>query len=216
MEDEIREERTRLRKMGADFESTQRGGQLTYHGPGQIVGYPLLDLGRTTPAVSIRDYICRIQTTLRSHLRDTHGIESSPSEHTGVFLDAHTKVASIGVQVRHRLTTHGFAFNVTREPLAWFDTVVACVLADVRAGSIAGRSVKKAEEEVTVAGEIPALVETFGRVFGREMVELEVEKGDEVNDAILELEGLARDMERSVPVSFAPLLDSSLMAVRLS
>ena len=67
-----------------------------------------------------------------------------------------------------------------------------------------------------MAGEIPALVETFGRVFGREMVELEVEKGDEVNDAILELEGLARDMERSVPVPSAPLLDSSFRAARLS
>lgn len=206
LEDEIREERTRLRRMGADFEATQRGGQLTYHGPGQIVGYPLLDLGRTTPAISIRDYICRIQRTLQEHLRGTHGISSSPSEHTGVFLDAHTKVASIGVQVRHRLTTHGFALNVTREPLAWFDSIVACGLDDVKAGAIAGRSTKKSEAEITVEDEIPALVESFGRVFGREMVKLDVDKGDEANDAIFGLEGLARIMEREVPAPSAPLL----------
>ncbi|KAI0311452.1 hypothetical protein OF83DRAFT_1030825, partial [Amylostereum chailletii] len=125
---ELAHERARLETLGADFVATQRGGQTTYHGPGQITGYPLLDLGRAQPATSVRDYICRLERTLRLHLREAHGLAHHASAHTGVFLDARTKVGSIGVQVRHRLTSHGFALNVTREPRAWFDAVVACGL----------------------------------------------------------------------------------------
>jgi lipoate-protein ligase B len=167
-ESSIEHERARLTSIGADFVTTARGGQLTYHGPGQLVGYPLLDLSRTSPIMSVREYICRLQKTLEQHLREAHGIEPIVSEHTGVFLNPTTKVGSIGVQVRHRLTTHGFALNITREPLPWFAQVVACGLNDVRAGCIEeaeGKDVK-----VTVEDEIPGLVDVFGRVFGREMV----------------------------------------------
>lgn len=186
---EVIREESRLTRLGADFVTTKRGGQITYHGPGQIVGYPLLDLGRTAPPLGIRDYICKMQTTLRRHFREAHGIPTVASDNTGVFLDEHTKLASIGVQVRHRLTTHGFAFNVTPEPLAWFEQVVACGLADVKAGCIVGAS--EAGDEVTVAGEIKGLVERFGRVFGREMQKLDVREG-EIGEAIMELDEEAK------------------------
>lgn len=213
-EDSVRDERARLTHMGADFEATERGGQLTYHGPGQLVGYPLLDLGRTTPAMAVRDYVCRVQRTLQDHLRGAHGIASAPSDNTGVFLDdgdgrgAKSKIASIGVQVRHRLTTHGFALNVTRSPLSWFDNVVACGLADVKATSIAGRSQSYAEEAVNVEGEVPGIVDTFGRVFGRDMERLEL-KGGEVVDAVLELEDIARKRESESPAPSQPLVGES-------
>lgn len=194
-EDEIASERMRLEKLGADFASTNRGGQTTYHGPGQLVGYPLLDLGRCRPAVTVRDYVCKIERTLKDHLRTAHGIESVPADHTGVFLDGRrSKIASIGVQVRHRLTTHGFALNVTQEPRAWFDTVVACGLADVKAVSIAGRSASKAEEAVTVEGEVNGIVDTFGHVFGRQMERLRPENEAELGDLVLEIERVAKDM----------------------
>jgi lipoate-protein ligase B len=83
--------------------------------------------------MGIRDYIYRMQKTMSTVLKDEYGIASVPSDNTGVFLNDTTKLGSIGVQVRHRLTTHGFAFNVTREPLAWFSQVIACGLADVKA-----------------------------------------------------------------------------------
>jgi lipoyl(octanoyl) transferase 2 len=179
---DLESENARLANIGADFVATQRGGQTTYHGPGQIVGYPLLDLSRATPIMSIKDYICRLQTTLQTYLLQSHGIKYVPSDHTGVFLDPKTKIASIGVQVRHRLTTHGFALNVTREPLAWFDQIVACGLDDVKAGSIEsakGMTVK-------VEDEIDSLIKVFGDVFGREMVPLASE--GEVGELIAELE----------------------------
>jgi lipoyl(octanoyl) transferase 2 len=170
---ETASERARLTALGADFVLSRRGGELTYHGPGQLVGYPLLDLGRTRPAIGIRDYICRLQRILSLHLREAHGLVPVTSEHTGVFLAKHEKVASIGVQVRHRLTSHGFAMNVTREPRAWFDQVVACGLADVKAASIEGAT--SSEQEVGM--EVPGVVERFGRVMERQMVPLELGSG---------------------------------------
>ena len=128
-----------------------------------------------------------MQKTLETHLAEAHGIQHAPSEHTGVFLDAQTKIASIGVQVRHRLTTHGFAMNVTREPRPWFDQIVACGLADVKAGCIADASASKAKE-VTVEGEIGSLVARFGSHFGRDMHQLDMSGGGEVVDEIRAVE----------------------------
>lgn len=183
-EDEVRDERIRLTNIGADFVTTARGGQLTYHGPGQLVGYPLFDLSRTTPTMGIRDYICRMQKSIEYYLQETHGIEHIPSDNTGVFLDAVTKIASIGVQVRHRLTTHGFAMNVTKEPRSWFDQVVACGLDDVKAGYIEGATGKK----VTVEDVVPGMVSMFERMFERKLEKMNIDTSGEVGEAIAEVE----------------------------
>ncbi|KAF8898489.1 hypothetical protein BD779DRAFT_1607281 [Infundibulicybe gibba] len=172
----LQAERERLEKLGAELVLTGRGGELTYHGPGQVVGYPLVDLARWTPTVGIRDYICLLQKTVGGHLLGSHGIKCIASEHTGLFLDEKTKIGSIGVQVRHRLTGHGFAMNVTREPGEWFKQIVACGLEGVSAGCIETAARKAG---LSVEGEIGGLVDTFGRVFGREMARM---------DAIRELE----------------------------
>ncbi|TFY75739.1 hypothetical protein EWM64_g8273 [Hericium alpestre] len=190
-EAELALERERLMNLGADFMRTQRGGQLTYHGPGQLTGYPLLDLGRTRPPLSIREYICRMQKMVELQLREVHGLEHVPSEHTGVFLDSRTKVGSIGVQVRHRLTTHGFAYNVTCEPVRWLDEIVACGLSDMRAGSVEGAAGKR----VSVEDEIPGLVERFGRSYERDMVEMDVNREGRAGELIAALEEEARWME---------------------
>ncbi|KAI0825207.1 lipoyltransferase [Trametes gibbosa] len=187
-DEEIKGEALRLRKTGADCVFTLRGGQTTYHGPGQIIGYPLIDLGRTTPPMGIRNYICRMQKLIETHLAGAHGIKHALSEHTGVFLDDRTKVASIGVQVRHRLTSHGFSLNVTAEPLAWFSKVVACGLTDVKAGCIS--DVVHARNGVpltSIHDELPGLIDRFGRSFGRDMVPLDISAEGLVEDAVREL-----------------------------
>ena len=183
-EQELQTERARLTKLGADFVTTSRGGQLTYHGPGQLVGYPLLDLGRTSPPIGIREYICKMQKMIQSYLSSAHNLTHVPSDHTGVFLNPATKIASIGVQVRHRLTTHGFAMNVAQEPLAWFDRVVACGLADVKAGCIALAT----EKQVQVHDVVEGMVDAFSQSYGREVKKLELESAGELGKAILELE----------------------------
>ncbi len=190
-ESETALERARLTALGADFELVRRGGELTYHGPGQIVGYPLLNLGRTSPAIGIRDYICRLQRTLLLYLREEHGLTPTTSEHTGVFLNEYEKVASIGVQVRHRLTTHGFAMNITSEPRAWFDEIVACGLADVKSASVEGATGRR----VDVGMEVPGIVERFGRVMERQVVPLE--GSGELAKLVYTLEQESREDERT-------------------
>ena len=172
--------------MGADFVTTARGGQLTYHGPGQLVGYPLLDLSRTKPAMGIRDYICRMQKSMENYLREVHGIDPIPSDNTGVFLNSVTKIASIGVQVRHRLTSHGFAMNVSNEPLSWFDQIVACGLDDVKAGSIERASGKK----VTVDEVVPGMVAAMEGMYERKVIPLDLSGAGEVGEAIYSLEAV--------------------------
>lgn len=183
-------ERERLQKLDADFVSASRGGQLTYHGPGQVVGYPLIDLARYSPTVGTRDYVCRIQHMLKQYLQESHDISSINSEHAGVFLDFRTKIASIGVQVRHRLTSHGFAINITKEPLAWFNQIVACGLDDVTAGSVESRLGKG----VVVENEIPLIIQQFGKSFDREMVVMDPGKEGEIGTAVSALEKEAKDM----------------------
>jgi len=119
-----------------------------------------------------------------------------------VYLNETTKIGSIGIQVRHRLTSHGFAFNITREPLAWFEQVVACGLADVKAEcveNVMGRPI--AVNEV-----IPPLVETFGRIYGKEMEEMDLGHEGGVGELIRELE------EEAIAVgnwTKEPLIDSA-------
>jgi len=188
----LQNERLRLQKLGADFVSATRGGQLTYRGPGQVVGYPLIDLSRHSPIMGVRDYVCRIQKVLQLHLQESHGIAHTPSEHTGVFLDPVTKIGSIGVQVRHRLTSHGFALNITSEPLPWFSQIVACGLDNVQTGSIE----TKLQKSLSVQNEIPSLVKKFGHVFQRDMAQMDLQDEGEIGKALMALESEAEEAGR--------------------
>ncbi|KAG8928856.1 hypothetical protein FRC02_006388 [Tulasnella sp. 418] len=184
-------EEKRLKGLGAEWVTTERGGETTFHGPGQIVGYPLLDLGRMN--MSIRTYICRLQVLMQEHVRRRYEIRHHPSDHTGLFVSNDRKLGSIGVQVRHRLTTHGFAFNVTNEPLSWFNQVVACGLADVRATGIQEQLALSAahlagRDQITAAGEMPSLVELFKEVMNREAVALGENNDSEIFGLVDELE----------------------------
>jgi lipoate-protein ligase B len=167
-EEDISGDMERLTKMGADFVRTMRGGETTYHGPGQLVVYPLLDLSRMN--LSIRDYICVLEKAIKSRLRDHHRIQIYSSEHTGVFLGPTTKVASIGVQVSHRLTLHGLAMNVTQEPKEWFRQVVACGLADVKAGAVCDASILG--NKVSVHEEARGIVNLLAEGLNRQTEEL--------------------------------------------
>lgn len=149
--DALANERRRLQRLGAESIATRRGGETTFHGPGQVVGYPLLDLRRMSVSptellpesendlgqLSVRDYVCLLQQMMTSFAHG-HGVPTARSDHTGVFVSPTAKLGSIGVQVRHRFTTHGFSINITEEPIPWFRQVVACGLPGVEATSIAG------------------------------------------------------------------------------
>ncbi len=121
------------RAKGIDVAATDRGGKLTYHGPGQLVGYPIMaldDVGRylRTMEAAIVDALAQHGVNARS--RHDEGID-----YTGVWVDDR-KIASIGVHVSRGVATHGFAVNVDNDldPFSW---VLACGLPDVRMTSLA-------------------------------------------------------------------------------
>lgn len=116
-----------LESKGATFYKINRGGDITYHGPGQIVGYPILDLENFF--TDIHKYLRLLEETIILTLAE-YGIkgERSPGE-TGVWLDVGTpfarKICAMGVRASRWVTMHGFAFNVNAD-LGYFDNIIPC------------------------------------------------------------------------------------------
>jgi lipoyl(octanoyl) transferase len=117
-----------LRESGYDVFRVSRGGDVTWHGPGQLVGYPILDLRRH--GADLHKYLRDLETVLISALGD-FGLSARPKPgFAGVWLDDRRKIASIGVGVRDWRTLHGFALNVNCD-LERFGAIVPCGLAGV-------------------------------------------------------------------------------------
>lgn len=140
-----------------------RGGRVTYHGPGQLVGYPILKLksSRQGPAW----YVSRLEQVLREVLAD-YGIRSAGDpRNRGVWV-GDQKVAAIGVRITHRVTMHGFALNVTTD-LAPYDGIIPCGIRDRGVTSlrhfVPGIRMKDVKSRVVAA---------FCRVFGYEHREI--------------------------------------------
>ena len=116
-----------LQKHGIEYYKTNRGGDITFHGPGQVVGYPILDLENFF--TDIHKYLRLIEETVILTLKeyDLKGVRS-PGE-TGVWLDSGTpfarKICALGVKASRWVTMHGFAFNINTD-LAYFDYIVPC------------------------------------------------------------------------------------------
>jgi lipoyl(octanoyl) transferase len=146
-----------LRQMGVSFFKTDRGGDITYHGPGQLVGYPILNLGDIR-----RDVAWYMRGLEEAMIRATaeFGIAARRvSGRTGVWVDLPTesggeeKLAAIGVHLSRWVTSHGFAYNVSTD-LRYFDLIVPCGIKDKRATSLEkllGRSVKMEEVSPPIA-----------------------------------------------------------------
>jgi lipoyl(octanoyl) transferase len=116
---------------GIDVVQTPRGGQLTYHGPGQLVGYPIMHVA------SVPEYILTMERAIVSALGRS-GIEAETRlghKHVGVWV-GERKIASVGVHLSHGVSSHGFAVNVDND-LGPFSRVVACGLPDVQMTSMA-------------------------------------------------------------------------------
>jgi lipoate-protein ligase B len=122
-----------LAKRGVELFEVERGGDVTFHGPGQLVGYPIVDLKRHKQ--DLHWYLRQVEEALMRAVA-TFGIvgERNPGR-TGVWAQGR-KLASIGVHARDWVTWHGFALNVTTD-LTYFDLVVPCGIAEVDMTSIA-------------------------------------------------------------------------------
>jgi lipoyl(octanoyl) transferase len=109
-----------------------RGGQATYHGPGQLIGYPIIDLRRC--GQDLHRYLRWLEDLLVETLAELGIVATTRSGLTGVWVD-NRKIASIGVGVRHWISMHGFALNVCGD-LSPFDQIVPCGIANVTMTSI--------------------------------------------------------------------------------
>src|SRR5882672_11406895 len=156
-----------LRQKGVEYYETSRGGDITYHGPGQIVGYPILNLGAIR-----RDVVWYVRTLEEAMIRATgeFGITAERvAGKTGIWVRAgntEEKLAAIGVHLTRWITSHGFAYNVSTD-LRNFDLIVPCGIADRKATSLEkllGRSVEPKE----VA---PKIAKHLGELLGLEVKE---------------------------------------------
>ena len=121
------------RRRGVEVISVDRGGEATYHGPGQLVGYPVVDLSRL--GIGIRDYIERLERSLIAYLAEL-GIASDPGAPglTGVWSEG-MKLAAIGIKLNRSIVSHGFALNLTSD-LDYFTGIVPCGHAELHPTSV--------------------------------------------------------------------------------
>ncbi|HMC60526.1 MAG TPA: lipoyl(octanoyl) transferase LipB, partial [Candidatus Solibacter sp.] len=141
------------------FYSTDRGGDVTYHGPGQLVGYPILDLREWKRDVGA--YVRAVEQTIIDTLAD-YGIAGGRiTKLTGVWV-GERKIAAIGVHLSRWVTSHGFALNVSTD-LSYFQYIVPCGLTRP-VTSMAALGVRAGRDEVG-----RRLAVHFGRIFDREM-----------------------------------------------
>jgi len=155
-----------LQQKNVEYYETSRGGDVTYHGPGQIVGYPLLNLGAIK-----RDVVWYVRMLEEVMIRATAAFGPSayrvPGK-TGIWVAAdpsEEKLGAIGVHISRWVTSHGFAYNVSTD-LRYFDLIVPCGIADRKATSLE-KVLNRAVSSQEVKKE---LARHFGEVFGLRMV----------------------------------------------
>jgi lipoyl(octanoyl) transferase len=155
----------RRRELGIELFETDRGGKVTYHGPGQLVGYPILNLAPDRR--DVKAYVTGLEEAVIRTLAD-FGIagERSPRRDrvTSVWV-GNDKIAAIGVHISRWITTHGFALNVTSESLAGFLGIVPCGIVDGGVTSMERLGLKPSLEQVAAAFRA-----RFGEIFGREII----------------------------------------------
>jgi lipoyl(octanoyl) transferase len=154
------------RMQGIQVEETDRGGRVTYHGPGQLVGYPIVSLRPYRD--DVHDYIRRMERVIVESLAAYH-IDTGPIEGlTGVWTGDRRKIASIGVHVNRGVTTHGFAINVNND-LQPFEWIVPCGIDYCQMSSVC--------RELGAAQDMDACMDTvaerFGEVYDRAPVPTE-------------------------------------------
>ena len=156
-----------LNEKGANYYKINRGGDITYHGPGQVVGYPILDLDNFF--TDIHKYLRLLEETVILTLRE-YGLETGRSKgETGVWIDAGTpfarKICALGVRASRWVTMHGFALNVNAD-LGYFDHIIPC---GIKGKAVTSLNVELGRKEVPVAEVQEKLLKHFARLFDAQL-----------------------------------------------
>jgi lipoyl(octanoyl) transferase len=172
-----------LAAKGVELFECDRGGDVTYHGPGQLVGYPIFDLRAFTPRIGAVEFVRRLEEVLvrtcadfgiaAERVQGLTGVwttSGSPQRHGGTeSLRQAAKIAAIGVHISRGVTSHGFALNVATD-LDYFNLIVPCGIADKPVTSMA----RELESRGCTAPSLDEVAESaarnFGHVFNRQIV----------------------------------------------
>ena len=166
-----------LASQGIELRETDRGGDVTFHGPGQLVGYPIFDLRAFTPRLGAVDFVRKIEEALIRTCGDLGLVTGRLTGLTGVWTQDNppAKIAAIGVHISRGVTSHGFALNVSTN-LDYFNLIVPCGISDKPVTSVA----RELEHAHGRARKVPALEQVaemasrnFGRVFEAQTLWLE-------------------------------------------
>lgn len=162
-----------LAEKGATFYKINRGGDITYHGPGQIVGYPILDLDNFF--TDIHKYLRLLEEMVILTLAE-YGLKAERSKgETGVWIDVGTpfarKICAMGVRASRWVTMHGFALNVNAD-LGYFDLMIPC---GIRGKAVTSLNVELGKKEVQMEEVKEKLLKHFTQLFKAEMVKQKTE-----------------------------------------
>ncbi|KAJ2745267.1 hypothetical protein GGI20_002290 [Coemansia sp. BCRC 34301] len=166
------DEISRLRKLGCDYVETNRGGEITFHGPGQLVAYPNIYL--KDHGLGAKCYVKGLELTIVEACArlgiDADVVDGFP----GVWVSQTQKVAALGTHVQKYVTSHGFALNCTTD-MKWFGEIVPCGLQGKSATSLARVLTKqgRADIDASVDAVTPTVIESFKAVFGCDVLPLE-------------------------------------------
>ena len=173
-----------LARKGVEVHEINRGGDVTYHGPGQLVGYPIIGLrgdlpGKRGPHLGPVDFVRLLEEVLIRTCGEFRVMTERVKGSTGVWTVpngsvASKKIAAIGVHVSGGITSHGFALNVTTD-LRDFDWIVPCGIKDKGVTSLEVES--PLENAPTMSDAVNATARNFGRIFGRQMLWTESVEG---------------------------------------
>lgn len=159
-----------LADRGIEVIQTTRGGDVTYHGPGQLVGYPIFHLKEL--GLGVKAYIQTLEEVFTRYLDESCGIRAEAGEgQIGVWIE-NRKITAIGVYVSHFVSMHGFAFNINTN-LSHFSYIIPCGITDKEVTSLEKERGEKQDFDAVTEG----VVDTLSRVFGSTVTERRREDG---------------------------------------
>ncbi|KAJ2001454.1 hypothetical protein GGI04_001901 [Coemansia thaxteri] len=166
------DEIARLESLGCDYVETNRGGEITFHGPGQLVAYPNLYL--KDHSLGTKCYVEGLEHTIIEACARLGVDAGTIGGYPGVWASPTKKIAALGTHVQKYVTSHGFALNCTTD-MKWFSEIVPCGLQGKSSTSLASILAQqgKGNVDVSVNAVLPTVVDSFSTVFGCNLLPLE-------------------------------------------